>query len=586
MFKLISLSSPSGLFKNITFKDGLNIILGRYSKSGKDINGIGKTTIINFIDYCLLADGVKSELFKEKFEFLKNESIKLKFSLGGNIYSIERGFEDKRKVLFSKNEENYKEYIDSDLRLILGAEMGKGQTGIYEPIWFRTLMSFFVQNDHNFSQRDASNVTKFTIGKRQPELFTYIFLLLGIDNSLVWDFDANTVELKSLRSDQTRINKQITEQTGKSIETFRGECESVARKIAKLEEGLDNYKFEENSANLEGKLQYLSEQISSLNKQHILLLSKSKDIKESLRIDIDVNPDDIYKFYSQIHAEFSIFIRKSLSEVIEFRQEISTNRRKFLKERELHYQTRLSEIKEKLTSFETERSKAFKMLDEKSAFDALKAAYTNLVDEKASFSGQISYIEQLDHIEESIASKKSMVSSTVAKLVSEKNEKLQSVDAIKRTFLELVEGSVDIDSSDISPYFNIDFKSNQNSPIKLSLEVPRGSSLGKGRFKILAFDLTVFITSVLRKNNFPGFLIHDGVFHAIAHKTRIKFLNYVNQKLDELGDVQYIITVNEDEIIFPESDGVTIDLNFKLEDKTLITLEDNPRHMFLGKEFG
>lgn len=586
MFKLTSLSSPSGLFEKIIFKDGLNIILGRYSKSGKDINGIGKTTIINLIDYCLLADGVKSELFKEKYDFLKGEIVKLEFVLGGKMYSTERGFEDKKKVLFSKDGEEPKEFVDSDLRLILGAEIGKGQTGIYEPIWFRTLMSFFVQNDHNFSQRDAANVLKFTIGKRQPELFSYIFLLLGIDNSLIWNFDNDTVELKGLRSDQTRINKQIAEQTGKSVEDFRGECESVARKIDKLEDGLDNYKFDENVANLEEKLKTLSKEISSLNRQHISLVSKHRDIQESLSIDVDVNPEEISNFYSEIHSEFSNFIKKSLIDVIDFRQEISTNRRKFLKEREVLYQVRLAELKDKLIALETERSKVFKMLDEKSAFDALKAAYNNLVEEKARLSGQLSYIDQLDQIEEAIARTKSNVSSTVAKLVSEKNKNLQVVDRIKSTFLDLVEGSVDIDSSDVSPYFNIEFKSNQKSPIKLSLEVPRGSSLGKGRFKILAFDFTVFITSVLRQNNFPSFLIHDGVFHAIAHKTRIKYLNYINTKLDELGDVQYIITVNEDEIIFPESEGVAVDLSFKLEDKTLITLEDNPNHMFLGKEFG
>jgi len=216
MFKLVSLSSPSGLFKDIVFRDGLNIILGRYSKSGKDINGIGKTTIINFIDYCLLADNVKAELFAQKFHFLKAESIKLDFALGGKRYSIERGFDDKKKVFFTVNGGETKEFIDSDLRLILGAEMGKGQIGVYEPIWFRTLMSFFVQNDHDFSQRDASNVIKFTIGKRQPELFTYIFLLLGIDNSLVWDFDNSSVELKNLREDQKRINRQIVKQ-GKLI---------------------------------------------------------------------------------------------------------------------------------------------------------------------------------------------------------------------------------------------------------------------------------------------------------------------------------------------------------------------------------
>ena len=100
--------------------------------------------------------------------------------------------------------------------------------------------------------------------------------------------------------------------------------------------------------------------------------------------------------------------------------------------------------------------------------------------------------------------------------------------------------------------------------------MPRGSSLGKGRFKILAFDLTVFLASVMRKTDFPNFLMHDGVFHAIAHKTRIKFLNYINTKLNSMDDVQYIITVNEDEIIFPESEGVTIDLDFDLEEKILI----------------
>lgn len=586
MFKLISLSSPSGFFRDVVFRDDLNIILGRYSRSGKDINGIGKTTIINFIDYCLLADGVKSELFKEKYDFLRRERIRLDFMLGEEEYSIERGFEDKKKVFFTKNGGDAKEFIDSDLRLILGSEMGKGQAGVYEPIWFRTLMSFFVQNDHNFSQRDAANVMRFTIGKRQPELFTYIFLILGIDNSLIWDFDNSSVELKSLRSDQTRINKQIVEQTGKSIEDFRGECDSVARKIERLEEGLDNYEFNDNSADLEDKLQALSEKISGLNKQYLYLVSKHRDIQESLEIDVDVDPDEVSGFYSEIHSEFSYFIRKSLSEVVEFRQEIATNRRKFLKEREAQYQGQLSEIKNELISLEADRSRIFKMLDEKSAFDALKFAYTNLVEEKTRLSSQLSYIDQLDHIEESIASKKSLVSSTVAKLVAKKNEEIQTVDEIKSVFLDLVEGSVDIDSSDLSPYFNIEFKSNQNSPVKLSLEVPRGSSLGKGRFKILAFDLTVFITSVLRKTEFPRFLIHDGVFHAIAHKTRIKFLNYINWKLDELGGAQYIITVNEDEIIFPESEGVSIDLDFELEDKTLITLEDNPDHMFLGKEFG
>ncbi len=586
MFKLISLSSPTGFFSDIVFKDGLNIILGKYSKSGKDINGIGKTTIINLIDYCLLSDGVKTEFFSEKYSFLKSEKVKLTFKLSGNCCSIERGFDDKKEVYFQVNDELPKPYIDSDLRLILGSEMGREQSGVYDPLWFRTLMSFYVQNDHNFSARDASNVQKFTVGKRQPELLTYIFLLLGIDNSLIWSFDNSSIELKNLRSDQSRINKQIVEQTGRTVKDFRGECDSISRKIEKLEDGLDNYEFDENVADLEDKIQTLNTQISSLNKEHLTFRSKYRDIQESLEIDVDVDPNAIAKIYSDIHLEFSDFIRKGLNEVIEFRQEISSNRSRFLKEREAHYQEKLNAIRNKVVGLEKERAKIYQMLDEKSAFDALKSAYTNLVEEKARLSSQLTYIEQLDFIEEGIAIKKSDVGNTVAKIVAEKGRFIETVDEIKDIYLDLVEGSVDIDSSDISPYFNIEFKANQNSPIRINLEVPRGRSLGKGRFKILAFDLTVFIASVARETNFPSFLIHDGVFHAIAHKTRIKFLNYINRKLSSLGDVQYIITVNEDEIIFPENEGVTVDLDFDLKEKTLVILEDKPESMLFGKEFG
>ena len=446
MFKLVSLSSPSGLFEEIRFKDGLNIILGKYSTAGKDINGIGKTTIINFIDYCLLSDGVKSEFFSEKYSFLSSEKVRLDFLIGDENYSVERGFEDKKSVRFKVGAGEYKEYIDSDLRLILGAEMGKEQSGIYEPIWFRTLMSFFIQNDHNFSQRDATNVLKFTVGKRQPELFTYIFSILGIDNSLIWNFDNSSVELKKLRSDQSRINKQIVEQTGKSIDDFRGECDAVSRKIDKLESGLDSYEFDENGSDLETKIMHLNAQISGLNKEHLMLSNKFDDIKESLQIDIDVNPDEVAGFYSQIHGEFSDFIRKSLGEVIQFRQEISSNRKKFLKEREAQYSEKLSYIKTKIVSLEKERAGIYRMLDEKSAFDALKSAYSNLIEEKARLSGQLSYVEQLDFIEDAIASKKSEVGNTVRDIVAEKHELSEIVDQIKDVFLDLVEGSVDIDS--------------------------------------------------------------------------------------------------------------------------------------------
>lgn len=586
MFKLISLSSPTQLFRPIIFKDGLNIILGRYTESGKDINGIGKTTIINLIDYCLLADGVKSEFFSPKYSFLKSETVKLEFTLGRDICSIERGFSDKRQVYFQVNNNNPVEYVDTDLRLILGAAIGRDQHGIYDPMWFRTIMSFFIQNDHNFLARDAKNVLKFTIGKRQPELLTYIFFILGIDNSLIWNFDDKSVELKGLRSDQSRLTDQVVEKTGKPVEYFRAECDLTSRRLEKLQEGLDKYQFSENVSDLEQKIQALNSKISILNKEHLYLITKFRNIQESLRIEVEVDPDQISDVYASIHSEFSNFIKKSLEEVVQFRKEITSNRNRFLAERESEYQNRLNSIKKLAASAEIERSKIYRELDAHAAFDALKSAYANLIDEKSRFASHLTYLQQLDEIEEKIADKKSDIGNVVAEMVSNKNRYAEALDEIKVIFLDLVEGSVDIDGADVTPFFNIDFKASQQSPVQVKLEVPRGGSLGKGRFKILAFDLTVFLASLESQNDLPRFLIHDGVFHAIAHKTRIKFLNYINKKLDSLGNAQYIITVNEDEITFPEHVGVSVSIDFNLDEKILLTLGDDPDHMFFGKEFG
>lgn len=52
------------------------------------------------------------------------------------------------------------------------------------------------------------------------------------------------------------------------------------------------------------------------------------------------------------------------------------------------------------------------------------------------------------------------------------------------------------------------------------------------------------------------------------------------------GRFKYIVTVNEDEILFPDSEGVNVELDFDLNERTLITLEDNPQSMFLGRDFG
>jgi len=590
MFKLISLSSPSGLFREIIFHDGLNIILGVYTHDKNDVNGIGKSTVVSLIDFCLLADGPKAKFFSDKYLFLKKESICLEFIVGKSNYKIRRGFESKRVVFLQKDNGEYIEYLDSELRIILSkiTLSGDNYRGVFDLAWFRRVMNFFVQDDHSFLARDSNNVIKYVSGsQRKSELLTYNLYLLGLDNNSIWEFDENRVDLKQLQSDQTRIRKQITDKTGSSIESFRAQIDSIDVKVNDFERSLKDFSFEKNYSGLESEISELSCEISGLNKEHLHINRKLSDVKESLNIDIDVDVEKIEDLYREISQQFSSFIKKELSDVLDFRSDISENRSVFLKSREKKYIEKASSIKGKAVSLESRRSELYKRLEEQSAFDAIKSSYQNLLEEKSELDSRRGYLEQLDLVEESIATKKSTIGNIVAEIVKEKSSLMSDLEGIKKIFIEIVENSVDTQGAEIKPYFNIEPRTNIASPLQVNIEVPRGDSLGKGRFKILSYDLTLFLNACENERFLPRFLVHDGVFHGIAHKTRIKFLNYLDKKLAEIGDVQYIITLNEDEIIVPEAEEESVAiLDFSLEDRAIIRLEDSPEKMLFSREFG
>ena len=121
MIKLSRIYSETGLFDEVKFRDGLNIILGKYSSTQKEINGIGKSTLIRLIDFCLLSKFTRSKFFNVKtFPFLDGHSVTLEFSTGKESYSVTRWF-GRKEVLFARTgTESQNEYPEKELKHILG----------------------------------------------------------------------------------------------------------------------------------------------------------------------------------------------------------------------------------------------------------------------------------------------------------------------------------------------------------------------------------------------------------------------------------------------------------------------------------
>ena len=97
MIKAVRCDQPS--FKEIKFKKGFNVVLAERTEDSTDKdsrNGLGKTTLIEIIHFCL---GASTRLNKGlRVKELENWTFILDLTLRGNDYTIYRNTKDFSKV--------------------------------------------------------------------------------------------------------------------------------------------------------------------------------------------------------------------------------------------------------------------------------------------------------------------------------------------------------------------------------------------------------------------------------------------------------------------------------------------------------
>ena len=151
--------------------------------------------------------------------------------------------------------------------------------------------------------------------------------------------------------------------------------------------------------------------------------------------------------------------------------------------------------------------------------------------------------------------------------------------------MDIVSDTVNVSNAK-DAVFDIRPASDMKSPVKVDIEVPKNDALGKKRFKILTYDLTVFFNLIKNKRYLPHFLVHDGVFHGIGIKTVIKVLNMVHSKFLQSQNFQYIITANENEILIPEDKKkVWGTYSFDMDKSIRVTYKDIPEEMIFRREY-
>jgi uncharacterized protein YydD (DUF2326 family) len=591
MIHLVRLHSDSGLLDEITFRRGLNVILGVQSgdRNGRELNGVGKSTLIRLVDYAFIGTEAKSYFRQDRTDFLRDEdhSITLTFEDDKSQYQIRRKFSESDEVEFAKAGAGFATYSEAEMKDILAPMMivDAEYPGHVDTAWFRNLLRFFITDDKT-AHRRTDPLNFVYASARKSELLAYNYYLLNLPNQHLVEFDRLRQKLQEEQRHKRQIEARIKEETGKAVEQVRSDLDRMRSQIEEYKANLEAFTFLQDYESIETELRTLTAKISDRMRVFAALRRRLSHLEKSYELKVDVDVERVSRLYAEIEVELAAFVQRRLEEILDFRRDIVANRKKFLVEREAELRSNLANVESEVKRLEERRSQLFKWLQERQALDALRNAYERIAHDSEQLERSAARVRALEAEEQKIAETNALISETVVQIVRERQTQDVSIREIRKTFFDILQHTIYLGEAVEDAYFDITATGKSASPLNVEIEVPKSDSLGKSRFKLPVYDLTVFLRILSQDRHLPHFLVHDGAFNGVDVKTVVQFLNYIEQKAGTLSSLQYIVTLNEDQVYLSEKSRTAFDgLGFELASRVIAHFEDVPEKMIFRREY-
>lgn len=557
-------------FKKIQFNKGINIILAEGDDNTENSrNGLGKTTLVHIIHFCLGGTPNKKYLPEDTFndwEFtisidISNEKIYAKRSFNEKSIIIVEGNFSKfpLKPTYSEEKEIYF-YTLNEWKEVLGTSLLglKNEKEFRFKPTFRKLISYFIRRDEDIKKSPF----KTSSTHKNIDVIDCTSFCVGLDWKLMSKYKEYGDEIKRLNENFSNL-KSIHGSKGQLVP----EMNRLKKDLTKIKEDLDNYKVHESYRQIEKSADILSKEIQELVEKTIFLNKKIDIYEESIK---EENIDDINveEIYNEINFYFPENVKKTLRESKEFHKNIIFNRTNFLKTEIQSIKNDLSLINQEI---EIKSDKKAGYMDILNNFGALNE-YNNMqkyyTEQKSEYELIVNIIKQFDEI----TNKKNKLKVKLLELESRfqinYDENINHLNSLidifsdNSSYLYDVPGDLIIECSEKGFEYNVD--------------IPRINSTGKTKMIVLCYDLMLLENFV--GYNYIDFLIHDSnIFDGVDSRQYASALNLIYEKTTKF-DMQYICMLN--------SDSIPDNLNFNIEDHVVLELNDNSiEGTLLGFEF-
>ena len=542
--RLNRLYSESNIFEEISFHDGVNIILGeKYDDSsvkGRKTNGVGKSMSIEFLDFGFLNDYEKSRIAKiPKEVFPLEENVILDLDIGDEAITIKRNrkqadqpviIREGRTVSFDKLQDA-REYLTG---LIFPKLNGKKVPS------FRNLFSILMRDERSeFTDIiKCHDWTKKIPDDLCPHLFFLGFSLEAYKNTL-----ETIKEIEAVNTVIAKDKKELTQEGKKKISDVKAELNALEDELQKLEDAIESFKTNETFDSMEADLIELEDLLDQLRKRQKALRYDYEKIRKMPKPE-QIDDREIELVYNQFKSELGNAVVKSLNEVVGFKNKIEEFQRTLVNQKAKELESQLKSIAEQIRVLDDEYSEKLKVIDKKGVLKNLKVSLKIYEAKKDSISHTKFLFDQYEKNEKKKRMLNLQKTQQLMEIDSEIEQNKEIMDDFIDTILEIHESIMG--NKECSFSLQTVDKARKKTPVELTLRIYDDGSHSVDRTKVFIYDMALLFNQYTRDRH-PLFLVHDNIFD-VDQDTLVQCLNYIYKQEEQYQDFQYILTLNRDKI--------------------------------------
>lgn len=568
-------------FKNIIFNTqsgGLNVILAdvKFHKSDADTHNLGKSTLIEVLDFMLLKD-IKAEHFFKKIKNLqtgdplfKGYEFYLEILLNNGQYlTIHRAIDKPTRINFkhhNKPSEGFIHYTAWDKDDI---SLDKAQTYLNNCLKldfcertsydYRKLLNYSLRKQGDY--KDLFQLEKFSRGKDR-DWKPFMFELLGFNGSLLvmkYDLEEQIKQIKTYIKEQEKDSDVRSGEKDKIV----GQIQNKDEEKRVLERQLEKLDFNKQDQRIISDLtERIENQISDYNKQLYQIEFDIQKLESSISERFSFDISRVESLFGEVEVFFPDKLKKTYNDLLEFNRKITEERNSQIQTTLIQKKSERQVIINKLRNLSEEKEQYAKLILDTSIFKKYKEYQRELAKIQEDLVRLESKLDTFDTIEKrnkQIDELKEELKKVVTEIDGELGNTISNkqYNSIRKIFRDLVLKILNAQAV-LSIYKN----TNDNIEFKYDIEnTAQKEGFTYGKLLCVAFDMAVII--YYSTQSYIKFIYHDDVFGSEDNRLKIRLLSVIREFCEKY-DLQYIFTAIRHD--FPKNEPL---FEFKDSEKIL-----------------